>query len=162
MQVTIINQLLVHDPKERPSADELLKSSSMPPPLLDDAPKFFQFLDFLLDSARKGCEYEDYHILMRRILDQKTPEARIFKWLDIEAFQKNLLKDSLIVALRFPTIHEIFFKRCQEIGATYCQVYTSNHYNLNIESLKINNLFFFSLLLYSRKCRSMEITNRSS
>ena len=122
MQVTIINRLLVHDPKERPSADELLQSSSMPPPLLDDAPKFFQFLDFLLDSARKGCEYQDYHLLMHRILSQTTSEACIFKWLDIEAFQKNLLKDSLITALRFPSIHEIFFKRCQETGAKYCQV----------------------------------------
>lgn len=120
--------LLVHSPEKRSSAEELLSSSFMPPSLsMGDSKvtKFFQFLDFLLDSAgNDNCQYQEYYDLMHRCLNQTTSEADIFKWLDKEKlgqFHSDVRNDFLNV-LKYASLHEIFIKRCQENGAQYLQV----------------------------------------
>ena len=79
-QVKIIKRLLDHDPSKRFSAEELLKSSIMHPPLFDKQPEFFQFVDFLLRPQFNP--YSEYYQLMERCLNQTTSEGNIRKWLN--------------------------------------------------------------------------------
>ncbi len=102
----------------------------MHPPLLNDIPEFFQLADFLIKSAGKEFKYQEYSALMRRILSENTSEADIFKWLDKEKFGQfhSDIKSDFLNALEYPSFHEIFIKRCQEIGAQYLQVYNFTKY----------------------------------
>lgn len=103
----------------------------MHPPLLDGGiPEFFQLVDYLIKSTGQECKYQEYYVLMRHIIDENTSEEDIFRWLDKEKFGQfhSDIESDFVNALEYPSFHEIFIKRCQEIGAQYLQVYNFTKY----------------------------------
>lgn len=123
IKVEIMNQLLVHDPSIRVSADDLLKSPNMHPSLFDKQPEFFQFLNFLLLPQKEFKLFAGYYQLMRRCLQQNTQEAQILKWLDgKEHSYDSLSRNDSLTLHRHPSILQTFFKRCEEREAQYFQV----------------------------------------
>ena len=124
--MSIIKRLLVHNPMERTSAVDLLLSSDMPPPQLENT-KFDQIIK---DTISKTGSSKYYH-LMELCLDQKTEEANILRWLAAKENESNFIRFandpvplafSCLIGSRFPSIIEYFINRCQESGAQYFQV----------------------------------------
>lgn len=109
---------------ERTSAVDLLLSSDMPPPQLENT-KFDQIIK---DTISKPYSSKYYH-LIKLCLDQKTEEANILRWLAAKesnsirfAIAPVPLAFSCLIGSRFPSIIEYFINRCQESGAQYFQV----------------------------------------
>ena len=105
----------MHNPNERISAEDLLKSPLMSPPQLN-IDNFFQLADYLISSGKKMSPVQEYYRLMQTCLMQTTSEGKILKWL------ANYDNDFPQVYSKFPSICETFIKRCHEIGAQYFQV----------------------------------------
>lgn len=128
IQVDIIKKLLDHDPSKRLSAKELLKSPIMHPPLFDKQPEFFQFLDFLLQPQSVLTTYSKYYQLMGRCLQQSTSEGKSLQWLNSKKDScDSLSRNDSLTLHQYPSVLKIFFKRCEETGAQYFQVYIIFH-----------------------------------
>ena len=119
LEGAIITQLFDHDPKKRPSAQELLNSTNMPPPLLEKPNEFFQRVKSILfprkDLNRTDYEICDHQYLLQLCLEQKTPEEDVIEWLSKRI--NNPMNGEHI-----SSVHKFFFKRCQKLGAKYFQV----------------------------------------
>ena len=123
---------------ERTSAVDLLLSSDMPPPQLENT-KFDQIIK---DTISKPYSSKYAH-LIKLCLDQKTEEANILRWLAAKENESNSIRFanamlqfrhrfrqalpvplafSCLIGSRFPSIIEYFINRCQESGAQYFQV----------------------------------------
>ena len=110
----------MHNPNERISAEDLLKSPLMSPPQLN-IDNFFQLADYLISSGKKMSTYQEYYRLMQTCLMQTTSEGKILKWL--ANYDNDLCnRQRPQVYSKFPSICETFIKRCHEIGAQYFQV----------------------------------------
>ena len=156
--MNIFQWLLVHNPKERPSAADLLLSPDMPPPHLENT-EFSHIISHTF--SKKGSQ--EYYYLMRTSFNQRTTELGVLRWLafkdeanSVYVGPANSKSRSLIfsdvISRRFPPMLEIFIRHCQAIGARYFQVHLNNFKSLqrNVIHVGISVLFeyLYSLLCY--------------
>lgn len=128
-QREIIVKLLDPNPKTRPSAQELLKSPQMPPPLLDKLGDFLQLLESILLARNKDSRpaYFHYIRIMELCLQQNTTEDQIFNWLYNIKRSSSLLvsrtnNSSMTIYRHHSFVMRSFIRRCQDTGAQYFQV----------------------------------------
>ncbi len=109
----------------RPSAQELLRSPQMPPPLLDKLGDFLQLLESIL-FTRKDSRPAFFHYIriMELCLQQSTTEDEIFNWLYNKQSSSlmNRYNSSMTIYRHHSFVMKNFIKRCTETGAQYFQV----------------------------------------
>lgn len=138
----------------------------MPPPLLDNVPEFFQFVDFLLFSRKGSLKYPEYYELMQRCLDQTTSEKDIFEWLSnltIRVKRKKTLRRIKSISIsQSPSIPaEFFIKRCQEMGGQYFQVSIAFIIYCVAVALGQGGIYYLYIIIchiFSKACLSLSKT----
>eukprot|EP00057_Strongylocentrotus_purpuratus_P031627 XP_785160.3 PREDICTED: eukaryotic translation initiation factor 2-alpha kinase 4 [Strongylocentrotus purpuratus] len=100
----IVHWLLNHDPKERPTSQELLESKLLPPPQMEDAR-----LQDMLHQTVANRQSKGYHYLMTELFAVESRPVADFTY-DIDMHKGFSLKNSLTQQMVYDTVQRIFQK----------------------------------------------------
>ncbi|XP_071485628.1 eIF-2-alpha kinase GCN2-like [Diadema antillarum] len=103
-EASIIRWLLDHDPKERPTSQELLESKLLPPPQMEDAR-----LQEMLRQTVSNQQTKAYRYLMTELFSVESRPVADFTY-DIDMHKGFLMKTALTQQMVYDTVQRIFQK----------------------------------------------------
>lgn len=109
----MINWLLNHNSSVRPSSTELLQSSMLPPPQLEEAE-----LQEMVRHTLSNTQSKSYKHLVASCFQQKMTVSEDLVY-DMDMTSSAGLQQTAWI---FQTLQEVFVKHCQRRGAIYFKV----------------------------------------